>query len=139
MESDRFQSQLGCPADPSSVVLRPAWGVQLAGRDWTQLAVVLILWVRGSLAHRYVEMWQRLCLPEPEARGSPRGPRVFVPTYVPLCSPLLSDNVGTWKTVLVQVRPLWSSSLFLFQWDTRWSIDWCILFFFAFVFCNFFF
>lgn len=133
MESDRFQSQLRCPADPSSVVLQPAWGVQLAGRDWTQLAVVLTLWVRGSLAHRYVEMWQRLRLPEPEAVGSPRGPCVCVPAYVPLCSPLLSDNAGTWKTLVVQLRPLWSSSLFIFPWDTRWSMDgWtflCVLFF----------
>lgn len=39
MVSDRFHSQLRCPAAPSSVVQRPARGVQLAGRDWTQLAV----------------------------------------------------------------------------------------------------
>lgn len=48
MESDRFQSQLRCPAGPSPVVLRPAWGVQLAGRDWTQLAAVPALGDRES-------------------------------------------------------------------------------------------
>lgn len=87
--------------------------------------------VRGRLAHRYADMWRRPCFPEPEARGSPRGPCVCVLAYVPLCSPLLSDNAGTWKTVLGQVRPLWSSSLFILQWDTRWSMDGC---FFCFVF-----
>lgn len=131
MVSDRSQSQLRCPADPSSVVQRPARGVQLAGRDWTQLAVAPALGVRGRLAHRYADMWRRPCFPEPEARGSPRGPCVCVLAYVPLCSPLFSDNAGTWKTVLGQVRPLWSSSLFILQWDTRWSMDGC---FFCFVF-----